>query len=132
MSLTIGNVAEAAGVGVQAIRFYEREGLIAKPARTKSGYRQYEAATINQLRFIRRAQDLGFTLKEIRELVALETVDGADCEGVCDAATAKVDAVQKKIEDLTRIKTELEALIHSCAGSVPIRQCKIMECLHTA
>jgi MerR family transcriptional regulator, copper efflux regulator len=132
MSLTIGSVAEAAGIGVQAIRFYEREGLIAKPARTKSGYRQYDDATIGQLRFIRRAQELGFTLKEIRELIALEKVDGADCDDVCDAATAKVNAVQKKIDDLMRMKTELEALVHSCAGSVPIRQCKIIECLHTA
>jgi MerR family transcriptional regulator, copper efflux regulator len=132
MSLTIGNVAEAAGVGVQAIRFYEREGLIAKPARTKSGYRQYDDAAIGQLRFIRRAQELGFTLKEIRELIALEKVDGADCDDVCDAATAKVNAVQNKIDDLMRMKAELEALVHSCAGSVPIRQCKIIECLHTA
>jgi MerR family transcriptional regulator, copper efflux regulator len=132
MMLSIGDVAEAAGVGVQAIRFYEREGLIAQPTRTKAGYRQYEASAIDQLRFIRRAQELGFTLKEIRELIALETVDGADCNDVCGAATAKVDAIQKKIDDLKRIRTELEALIHSCTGSVPVRQCKIIECLHTA
>src|SRR5687768_10482253 len=131
-NMSIGEVAEAVGVGVQAIRFYEREGLIAKPARTKSGYRQYEAAAIDQLRFVRRAQELGFTLKEIRQLIALETVQGADCDEVCDAATAKVGAIQKKIDDLTRMKTELEGLIQSCAGSVPVRQCKIMECLHTA
>jgi MerR family transcriptional regulator, copper efflux regulator len=131
-SMSIGEVAEAAGVGVQAVRFYEREGLIATPARTKSGYRQYSASAIDQLRFIRRAQELGFTLKEIRELIALETVDGADCDEVCEAATAKVGAIQKKIDDLTRMKTELEALIQSCAGSVPVRQCRIMECLHTA
>ena len=131
-TLSIGELAEAVGVGVQAIRFYEREGVIATPARTRAGYRQYEASAIAQLRFIRRAQELGFTLKEIRELIALETVDGADCEDVFQAATAKVDAVQKKIDDLSRMKAELETLIHSCTGGVPVRQCKIMECLHTA
>jgi Hg(II)-responsive transcriptional regulator len=130
-TLSIGEVAEAVGVGVQAIRFYEREGLIGTPARTKAGYRQYDASAIDQLRFIRRAQELGFTLKEIRELIALETVDGADCDEVCGAATAKVDAIQQKIDDLTRMKAELDKLIRSCTGTVPIRQCKIMECLHT-
>ena len=131
-TLSIGEVAEAVGVGVQAIRFYEREGLLGAPARTKAGYRQYAASAIDQLRFIRRAQELGFTLKEIRELIALETVEGADCDEVCGAATAKVNAIQKKIDDLARMKAELEKLIHSCTGTVPIRQCKIIECLHTA
>jgi MerR family transcriptional regulator, copper efflux regulator len=130
--MSIGEVAEAVGVGVQAIRFYEREGLIATPERTRAGYRQYDASIVDRLRFIRRAQELGFTLKEIRELIALETVEGADCDEVSGAAKAKVDAIQKKIDDFTRMKVELGTLIQSCSGSVPVRQCKIIECLHTA
>ena len=130
MSLSIGALASAAGIGVQAIRFYEREGLLAPVERTAAGYRKYESGAIDQLRFIRRAQDLGFTLKEIRELIALESSAGADCDDVCGAATAKVNAVQKKIDDLMRIKVELEALVQSCDGNLPVRQCRIIECLH--
>jgi Hg(II)-responsive transcriptional regulator len=126
----IGSVAEAAGVSVQAVRFYEREGLLAVPARTRSGYRLYDPDTVARLHFIRRAQELGFTLKEIRELIALETRNGVDCDDVYGVAQAKVDSVQKKIDDLARMKTELESLIHSCSGCVPVQQCKIMECLN--
>lgn len=127
--MLIGSIAEASGVGVQAIRFYEREGLIAAPARSRSGYRQYDAVTVGRLRFIRRAQDLGFTLKEIRELIALESREGADCGDVCQTATAKVNAVQKKIDDLARMKAELQSLIDSCDGTGSVRQCRIIECL---
>ncbi|MGQ0815114.1 MAG: MerR family DNA-binding protein [Gemmatimonadota bacterium] len=132
MSLTIGALANTTGIGIQAIRFYEREGLIEKPPRTRSGYRQYDAATIDRLHFIRRAQELGFTLKEIRELVELESDTGADCAEVCAAANAKVAAVQRKIDDLTRMKEELTALIESCSGNGSVRKCAIMQCLHTA
>lgn len=132
MSKTIGAVANEAGVGIQAIRFYEREGLIDAPARTRAGYRLYDADVVGRLKFIRRAQELGFTLKEIRELIALEEEDGADCNDVYAAAAAKLAAVQAKIDDLARMKEELSALVQSCSGTGTVRQCAIIECLHSA
>jgi MerR family copper efflux transcriptional regulator len=132
MSLRIGQIANEAGVGIQAIRFYEREGLIDAPARTRSGYRQYDFDVVGRLRFIRRAQELGFTLKEVRELIALEDANGADCDDVYATASAKVAAVQRKIDDLTRMKDELSALVQACSGRGTARQCAIIECLHSA
>lgn len=130
MTMTIGALADAAGVGVQTIRFYEREGLIEAPARTRAGYRLYDANVTARLVFIRRAQELGFTLKEIRELMALEKADGADCTEVFEAASAKVAAIQQKIDDLARMQTALTGLIQSCDGSAPVARCPIMESLH--
>jgi MerR family transcriptional regulator, copper efflux regulator len=132
MNRTIGVLANEAGVGIQAIRFYEREGLIAAPARTRSGYRIYNDEVVGRLRFIRRAQELGFTLKEIRELIALEDSGQADCNEVYTAASAKVAAVQAKIDDLTRMKDELAALVQSCSATGTVRQCAIIQCLHSA
>ena len=132
MNRTIGVLAHEAGVGIQAIRFYEREGLIDAPPRTRSGYRIYNDDVVSRLRFIRRAQELGFTLKEIRELIALEDAGQADCNEVYATATAKVAAVQAKIDDLTRMKEELAALVQSCSGEGTARQCAIIQCLHSA
>src|SRR5688500_1001780 len=129
MSLSIGGLAHAAGVGVQTIRFYEREGLIEAPPRKASGYRIYPEDATVRIRFIRRAQELGFTLREIRELIALQTDASADCDDVRAVAVAKVAEVERKIADLTSMKAELKNLIGSCDCAGSARQCGIMECL---
>ena len=89
-TLTIGQVARRAGVGVETVRFYERQGLLDEPDRRESGYRQYTEAVILRLRFIRRAKELGFTLKEIRELIALRRDPSATRAEVRQQATAKI------------------------------------------
>ena len=92
-ALTIGKVARLASVGVETVRFYEREGLLDKPPRRRSGYRQYSKDTVSRLRFIRRAKELGFTLKEIRELLTLRIETESTCEDVRIKAEAKINDV---------------------------------------
>jgi Hg(II)-responsive transcriptional regulator len=129
MNLTVGTLAKRAGVGAQTVRFYEREGLLAAALRTSSGYRVYGDDAVGRLRFIRRAQDLGFTLKEIRELLALQKTEGANCDDVRNAAAAKLDMIEAKIADLARMKTTLAGLVQSCTGCGPISACNLVECL---
>jgi MerR family transcriptional regulator, copper efflux regulator len=131
MGLTIGKLADSAGVGVETVRYYERRGLIDQPARRSGGYRQYSEATISRLTFIRRAQELGFTLKEIAELIALDEEAAAECSDVRELAIAKVAAVQKKVDDLLRMRAALEGVIARCENSActPVRDCPVMECL---
>src|SRR5687767_12378132 len=104
MGLTIGILAKQAGLGVQTLRFYEREGLLDEPARASSGYRTYDEAALKRLRVIRRAQELGFTLKEIKDLIALQDDRVTDCDRVRVAAQAKVRDMERKIADLSRMK----------------------------
>jgi DNA-binding transcriptional MerR regulator len=128
-SMTIGELAKQAGVSVQTLRFYEREGLLDRAARDRSGYRAYEHEAMLRLQFIRRAQELGFTLAEIRDLIDLQADPSNDCGDVCAAASAKLAMVEAKLADLDRMRAELARLIDSCSGSVPIAECAIMECL---
>src|ERR1700738_3595298 len=90
-SLSIGKVARRAGIGVETIRFYEREGLLAAPARRDSGYRLYPERVIGRIRFIRRAKELGFSLKEIKELLQLKRNSSSTCEDIREKAEAKID-----------------------------------------
>lgn len=131
MPVTIGKLAAACGMSVQTVRFYEREGLLDAPARNSSGYRHYEAAAAERLYFIRRAQDLGFTLKEIRDLIELQVGGSDDCGQVRRAAQAKLAMVESKLADLNKMKCELDRLIGSCSGDGPVRSCKIISCLST-
>src|SRR6266478_745717 len=91
-SLSIGKVARRAGIGVETIRFYEREGLLAAPARRDSGYRLYTERVIGRIRFIRRAKELGFSLKEIKELLQLRRNASSTCEDIREKAEAKISA----------------------------------------
>src|SRR5258708_39920526 len=102
--LTIGQVALAADVNVQTIRYYERRGLFPRAARTPAGYRQYAEDAIARLRFIKHAQDLGFTLTEVQELLALRVRRGGACEVVGRKGQQKVDVVEQKIRDLERLQ----------------------------
>ena len=129
MTLTIGQLARAGGATVETIRYYEREGLLDQPERSTSGYRAYEPGVVQRLVFIHRAQALGFTLKEIRELIALQTDRTADCTAVKTAATGKLDVIQQKLAQLQQMKTALEKVVGSCTGARPMAECEILECL---
>jgi len=128
-SLTIGEVAKAAEVGVETVRFYEREGLIAEPPRRQSGYRQYPPETVRRLRFIRRAKDLGFTLKEIGELLDLRVDPRKSCADVRTLAKAKMADVESKMLDLAQIQAALTELVRTCRGKGPTTACPILDAL---
>ena len=127
--LTIGEVARRAGVTAEAVRFYERQGLLEKPARKESGYRQYGEATVPRLHFIRRAKELGFTLKEIAELLALRLDPSAGAADVKQRAEAKIIDIEAKLRDLQRTKDILVRLAARCPGHGPLSDCPIMEAL---
>jgi MerR family copper efflux transcriptional regulator len=129
MELTVGKVAHAAGVGVETIRFYERRGLIDPPPRRASGYRIYPETTVPRIRFIRRAQRLGFTLNEIRELIALDRDVSADCSALLVRTETKIASIEQKITDLQRMKTALQDVQGRCAGDTSLQECPIMDCL---
>ncbi len=128
-SLTIGKVARLAEVGVETIRFYEREGLIDEPKRRESGYREYPHETIQRLRFVRRAKDLGFTLKEIKELLDLRLEPGNACEHVRERAEAKIHDIETKVRTLQRMRKALTKLTMTCRGKRPVSECPILEAM---
>ena len=127
--LTIGKVAQLAGVGVDTIRFYERKGLLDSPPRSLSGYRQYSLETVAHIRFIRRAKELGFSLKEIKELLDLRMSPETTCEDIRQRARAKIRDIEGRLEALKRMKAVLEKLADSCQGKGPLHNCPILEAL---
>ena len=129
MTLTIGQVAAAAAVNIQTIRYYERRGLVATPRRAASGYRQYGEDAVTRLRFIKHAQELGFSLKEIQELLALRVRHGAACDLVERKTRQKIELVERKIRDLERIRETLHQLAAACAARRPTDDCPILEAL---
>ena len=128
-SMTIGKVARQAGVGVETVRFYEREGLIEEPPRRESGYRQYPSETVCRIRFIRRAKELGFTLKEIKELLSLRASPKSRCADVRKRAEAKIDDIEQKVRALERMKEALLKLTAACSGRGPVTDCPILDAL---
>jgi len=129
VTLTIGQVAAAADVNIQTIRYYERRGLFAAPKRTPAGYRQYAEEAVARLRFIKHAQDLGFSLREIQELLGLRVRHGAACDAVERKTRQKIEVVQQKIRDFQRMKRTLERLAAACAVRRPTAECPILEVL---
>ncbi len=129
MAFTIGEVAKRSGIGLEAVRFYERKGLIAEPPRTDSGYRQYPEEVVGRIRFIRRAKELGFALKEISELLSLRVNPDTTCVDVRKQTEFKISDVEEKIRALRRIKTALKKLAASCVGTGPASECPILEAL---
>lgn len=127
MELGIGKLARLAGVGVDTIRYYERNGLLAPRGRLASGYRRYGDVELARLRFIRRAQKLGFTLKEIRALLNLSARRGV--AQVRAAAAAKLDDVDARIADLQRVRDGLATLIAACPGHGQLADCPIVRAL---
>jgi len=127
--LRIGTVAKEAGVKVDTVRYYERRGLLSPVARRSSGYREFDSTAVRRIRFIRSAQDLGFTLEEIRELLGMRRDENATCEDVRVRAQAKVAAIDEKIRLLTRMRESLERISAECSGEGPAEDCPILEYL---
>jgi len=130
-SLTIGQLASQTGfgVGVETIRYYERQGLLDEPPRTPSGYRQYPSETVGRIRFIRRAQGLGFTLEEIGDLLKLRVDKTSACPNVEEGARKKLEDVERKIRELRRIQLSLERLVVACQARELTGGCPILEAL---
>jgi len=127
--LTIGRVARQAGVAADTVRYYEHEGLLEKPVRTSAGYRQYSASAVVRLRFIRQAKELGFSLREIRELLALRVDARKTCGDVKGRALRKIADVERRIAQLERMQRALSKLAAQCSGRGPTSACPIIEAL---
>ena len=126
-SITIGRLAKQAGVNIDTIRYYERNGLIPEPARRLSGYREYDATDVARLRFILRAKDLGFTLAEIGELLSLSA--DRNVKGVKRRAEERLGQVEHKIKELQRVRRGLKTLIDACPGHGDLERCPIIAAL---
>ncbi|MBQ4853360.1 heavy metal-responsive transcriptional regulator [Rhodanobacter sp. B2A1Ga4] len=127
--LTIGAVAKRVGVAIDTIRYYEREGLLPEPQRRASGYRSYGESAVVQLRFIRRAKDLGFTLEEIRELLALSADRQRGVKAVKQRAEKRLAAIEQRIAELQRVRDGLAELVASCPGHGAPEHCPILRAL---
>ncbi|WP_198597325.1 MerR family transcriptional regulator [Gracilimonas amylolytica] len=125
----IGEVARRAKVNKETVRYYEKRSLIPIPDRRRSGYRIFTQRHIDQIKFIKRAQELGFTLSEIKELLELRIDEDTTCSEIKSEAQEKYQDVVEKIEDLQRIKNTLVDLIDSCAGEGPKGDCPILKAL---
>lgn len=128
-TLKTGEVARRSGVNVQTLRYYERRKLLKEPGRRPSGYREYPADTVRLIRFIKHAQQLGFSLSEIEELLYLREDQSSSCADVRAAATAKIDDIDRKIKSLRAMKEALTVLVGSCRRDGSARRCPILEAL---
>ena len=126
-NLTISAFARAAGVGIEAIRFYQRKGLLSEPARPRGGIRRYGAADVGRLRFVKTAQRLGFSLEEIGELLRLE--DGTHCAEARALAEHKLKDVREKLADLARMETALSGLVRACRSRKANVSCPLIASL---
>jgi MerR family transcriptional regulator, copper efflux regulator len=122
-------VAEQSGLDIETVRFYERQGLIDEPPRSASGYRQYSQEDVVRLRFIKRAKELGFSLKEISTLLELQEAPDASSADVRAQAEAKIADIDEKIRDLVGMKEALHKLTKACPGQGTTDVCPIMEAL---
>lgn len=130
IGMTISRAAQQADVGVETIRFYERRGLIEQPPRPRvGGYRIYDNDVVERIRFIRQAQELGFSLREIAELLSLRADPAADCADVRAQAVAKRVEVDRKLAQLRHIRAALDELIATCPGGGALRACTIIDAL---
>jgi Hg(II)-responsive transcriptional regulator len=129
MNLTTSELARQAGVGSETIRYYERRALLPRPPRSTSGYRQYGPEAVTRIRFIKRAQALGFSLSEIDELLSLRLDDQATAHDVRERSKEKILDIEEKMRDLARMKDELERLVEACSGRDPASECSILRSL---
>ena len=127
---TIGEVARQAGVGIDTVRYYERNHLLPEAPRRLSGYREYDQHDVKRLRFIRRAKELGFTLEEIGDLMSLTKQRDSGIQGVKASAEAKLKVVEAKIGELQRMRRGLQKLITACPGHGPLEACPIIAALN--
>lgn len=127
--MKIGEFAGLAGVGVDTVRYYEREKLLPPPRRQSSGYRSYSREDVVRLQFVRRAKVLGFTLEEIRDLLALSDHGDEDMATLKAKAEARLQAVEARLAEMTRIRDGLKVLVESCPGHGALAQCPILHAL---
>lgn len=128
-NLSIGKLARSSGIGIETIRFYEREGLLDKPSRTETGYRQFSPEVVSRLRFIKHAKELGFSLKEISELLSLKLNPRSSAARVKKLAAKKIQDIEFKIASLQRMRRVLLTLAIACPGSGPSSDCPILVAL---
>jgi len=127
--MNIGQLSRRTGVPIDTVRYYEKQQLLPPPTRTASGYRHYEADDILRLTFIRRAKSLGFTLEEIRDLLALSRADDGDMAAIRAAAASKLIDVEQRIAELARVRDGLQTLVSACPGHGALEQCPILSAL---
>ncbi len=127
--LTTGTLAKKTQVNIQTVRYYERRGLIPEPPRRESGYRQYSHDAVTRIQFIKRAQELGFSLKEVRELLSLKLDSYTPCIIVKRRSEAKIKDIENKIKTLQNMKQALVKLTGECSGQGRVRECPILEAL---
>lgn len=116
-AMKIGEVAKRSGVGIETIRYYEREGLLQEPQRRPSGYRQYDASTLQRLEYICRAKELGFTLAEIRELLELSFSANGGHAHIQQRAEVKISAIEEKIRSLQIMRRSLRSIVNRCRSN---------------
>jgi MerR family copper efflux transcriptional regulator len=124
--MQIGRLAATAGVSVDTVRYYERARLLPKPTRTPSGYRTYPDQAVERLRFIRRAKELGFTLDEIRKLLALSDQRGAGVESIREIAALRLADVEARLSELSLLRDGLKQLVDACPGHGDPGDCPIV------
>jgi len=124
--LTIGRLAKAAGINIESVRYYQRIGLIAEPPKPQHGFRHYPAKTIERIKFIKRAQQLGFSLQEIADLIALGS---GHCRDVRQRAEKKRDTIEMRIRDLQALRETLDKLINACLAGNDEHHCPMVESL---
>ena len=129
--LTIGQLAKRAQVNIDTVRYYEKRRLIPEPPRRQSGYRQYSPDDVARIQFIKRAQELGFALKEIEELLVLRVDPDTTCADVKEQAVAKIADISTKIQTLQRMKKVLTKLATACDARAPTSECPILDALGT-
>lgn len=126
--LTIGKLAQASAIGVETVRFYERKGLIKQPEK-QGAFRYYSQDLIDRIKFIKRAQELGFTLKEVKELLELKIKNQSKCSDVLKKTESKILEIDEKISDLKKMKKSLKNLAQCCTSDdLPLSDCPILEC----
>jgi len=128
--LTIGQLAKKANVNLETIRYYERRGLLPEPPRNKSGHRQYSLEEVKRTEFIKRCQALGFSLKEVSELLSLRVIPGTTCGDIKARVETKIADVEKRIVDLEKIREALLRMSSKCINKGPVGQCPILEELY--
>jgi Hg(II)-responsive transcriptional regulator len=126
---TIGWVAKEAGVNAQTVLYYERRALLPAPARCMNGYRLFNDASVRRIRFIKRAQELGFTLKQVKALLTLQGEQDASCAEVSAMAASHLEDIEAKIHDLERMRKTLTPLVEACPKKGALKTCPIMDSL---
>jgi len=126
--ITIGGAADAAGVNVETIRFYQRKGLLSRPGRSYGTARRYGEADVARVKFVKSAQRLGFSLEEVAGLLTLE--DGTHCDEARVVAEQKLEDVRAKLDDLRRIESVLARLVGRCSASRGTISCPLIAALH--